>query len=53
MSKTTEITRVMAPGESLEEISARFKRWRETRVSPSPSATFATRFCIGLVTWIC
>lgn len=32
MSKTTEITRVMAPGESLEEISARFKRWRETRV---------------------
>ena len=32
MSKTTEITQVMARGESLEEISARFKRWRETRV---------------------
>ena len=32
MGKTTEITQVMASGESLEEISARFKRWRETRV---------------------
>lgn len=32
MSKRTETTQVMAPGESLKEISARFKRWRETRV---------------------
>ena len=32
MDTTTEITQVIAPGESLEEIAARFKRWRETRV---------------------
>lgn len=32
MSKTTETTQVMVPVESLEEISARFKRWRKTRV---------------------
>ncbi len=32
MGETTEITQVMAHGESLEEISAWFKRWRETRV---------------------
>ena len=32
MSKTSEIAQVMARGESLQEVSARFKRWRETRV---------------------
>jgi hypothetical protein len=32
MGKTTEITPVMAHGESLKAVSARFKRWRETRV---------------------
>lgn len=32
MGKTTEITPVMAHGESLEDVVARFKRWRKTRV---------------------
>jgi hypothetical protein len=32
MGKTTNITPVMAHGENLKEVSARFKRWRETRV---------------------
>jgi hypothetical protein len=32
MSKTSKIAQVMAPGESLQEVSVRFKRWRETRV---------------------
>ena len=32
MGKTTEIAPVMAHGESLEDVLARFKRWRKTRV---------------------
>jgi hypothetical protein len=32
MGKTTEITPVMAHDENLKAVSARFKRWRETRV---------------------
>jgi hypothetical protein len=32
MGKTTDMTAVMAQGGSLQEISARFKRWRETRM---------------------
>jgi hypothetical protein len=32
MGKATNITPVMAQGESLQEISARFTRWRETRI---------------------
>ena len=32
MGKTTEIAPVIAHGESLEEVLARFKRWRKTRV---------------------
>jgi len=32
MGKTTDMTAVMAQGGSLQEISARFTRWRETRM---------------------
>jgi hypothetical protein len=32
MGKTTEIAPVMVHGENLKVVSARFKRWRETRV---------------------
>jgi hypothetical protein len=32
MGKTTEIAPAMAHGENLKAVSARFKRWRETRV---------------------
>ena len=32
MGKVTDITPVMAQGESLQEIAARFTRWRETRM---------------------